>query len=56
MSRRSRTLVIIDNVSGHLFPETAVEKAGNAEVANPHISVSSSASSNGLDESSDNVH
>jgi hypothetical protein len=56
MSRRSRTLVIVDNFSGHLFPETAVEKAGNADVANPHLSVSSSASSNGLDESSDNVH
>ena len=55
MSRRSRTLVIVDNVSGHLFPETAVENAANAEIANPHMSVSNSASSNGLGESSDNV-
>ena len=56
MSRRSRAHVIVDDVSGHLFPETAVENADNAEIANLHMSVSSSASSNVLGESSDNVH
>lgn len=53
MSRRSSTIEIVDTVSGFLFPEI---DADDAETADLHMSASSSASSNGLSESSDNVH
>jgi len=53
MSRRSSTIEIVDTVSGFLFPEI---DADNAEIANPHMSVLRSTSSNGLGESSDNAH
>lgn len=55
MSRRSRTVVVVDNISGHLFPETAEEKACSGEITTPQISGLKSASSDGLGERSDTM-